>query len=259
MEKADIWMPLFIGDYLADTARLTTEQHGAYLLLIMDYWRNGPPPDDAQVLCQITRLSIDAWSNAQAMLRRFFTVGDGVWRHKRIDKEIQSAGTKKGKAIDKAKTAAAARWAKVGTEKQYKLNATSNTSSIAQGMLEPCPSPSPSPLDKPKSNALSSSPSANIDHAKLEKQKTNKQVNDAARDVLAYLNKNAGKNFRDVDSTLGPIVARLKEGYTAERLREIAFYKIEQWGTDEKMAEYLRPATLYNATKCAQYDGELGS
>ena len=155
-------MPLFIGDYLADTARLTTEQHGAYLLLIMDYWRNGPPPDDAAVLCQITRLSNDAWSNAQAMLRRFFTVIDGVWRHKRIDKELESAGTKKDRAIDKAKTAAAARWAKVEAERQTKLNASSNAPSNApstpQTMLNRCPSPSPSPSEKPnsKSKALAS-------------------------------------------------------------------------------------------------------
>ncbi len=61
-------MPLYIGDYLADTSRLTTEQHGAYLLLLMDYWRSGRLPDNDQVLAQITKLSPDAWSNARAIL-----------------------------------------------------------------------------------------------------------------------------------------------------------------------------------------------
>lgn len=107
-----------------------------------------------------------------------------------------------------------------------------------------------------KNKTLMSS-STNIDPAKLARLKLNREYVEQAKDVLRYLNKNAGKNFREVDSTLSQIIARLKEGYTAERLREIAYYKIEQWGTDEKMAEYLRPATLYNKTNCAQYDGEL--
>lgn len=140
MDKADVWMPLFIGDYLADTGRLTTEQHGAYFLMIMDYWRNGPPPDDAGTLAQITRLSPDAWSIAQAKLQQFFSIEQGVWRHKRIDQELAAAKENKGKAQAKAKAAAEARWGKGPT------NAPGNAPSIPQAMHEECPSPSPSPI-----------------------------------------------------------------------------------------------------------------
>jgi uncharacterized protein YdaU (DUF1376 family) len=56
MTKQSVWMPVYIGDYLGDTQRLTTEQHGAYFLLLLDYWRNGPPPADDSILSSITRL-----------------------------------------------------------------------------------------------------------------------------------------------------------------------------------------------------------
>jgi len=136
MQKADIWMPLYIGDYLADTARLTTEQHGAYLLLLMDYWRSGRLPDNDQVLAQISKLTPDAWSNAKAMLKQFFSISDGYWIHTRVEKELALAMQNKAKMHERASKAAQARWDK------QENNATSN----AQAMLKECPSPSPSPL-----------------------------------------------------------------------------------------------------------------
>lgn len=136
--KTDIWMPLYIGDYLADTSRLTTEQHGAYLLLLMDYWRSGRLPDDDKVLAQIAKLNNDAWSNARAMLEHFFSIEDGFWIHKRVEQEMQNSQENKQKNHKRAVTAANARW----------KNATSNATSNAKEMLEECPSPSPSPSKK---------------------------------------------------------------------------------------------------------------
>jgi uncharacterized protein YdaU (DUF1376 family) len=35
------YMQFHIAEYLADTSHLTTEEHGAYLLLIFNYWQRG--------------------------------------------------------------------------------------------------------------------------------------------------------------------------------------------------------------------------
>ena len=79
---------------------------------------------------------------------------------------------------------------------------------------------------------------------------------EAARRVLAYLNERTGKKFHEVDANLDLIVARLKE-FDEKMLRSIILLKCDQWSKDEKMAEYLRPATLFSRTHCAQYAGEL--
>lgn len=85
------WMPMEVAAYLADTPRLTTEQHGAYHLLIYDYWRNGPLPDDDIALANIVRLRLGRWREHKPVLRGYFQVEDGRWHHKRIDRELEVA------------------------------------------------------------------------------------------------------------------------------------------------------------------------
>ncbi len=79
------WMPLYVGDYLGDTGHLTTAQHGAYLLLMMHYWRKGELPDDDRQLSKITKLPLKTWTDYRPVLQEFFHSG---WRHKRIDAEL---------------------------------------------------------------------------------------------------------------------------------------------------------------------------
>ena len=79
----------------------------------------------------------------------------------------------------------------------------------------------------------------------------------AAKSILSFLNEKAGRNFEDVQANLDPIISRMKEGYTSAQLHQVIAKKCREWLPDEKMRQYLRPATLFNRTKFANYAGEL--
>jgi len=150
--KTDIWMPVYIGDYLSATNRLSTEQHGAYLLLLMDYWKNGPPPDDDRVLAQITRMSEDAWRNARSILQAFFKVSESKWIHSRVEKELRAADKRKETANLRAKAGAQARWAKNNPQSIPSSNASSIPQAMPETMLADASSPSSSSSSKAKKN-----------------------------------------------------------------------------------------------------------
>jgi len=84
--KNDLWMPLNVGDYLADTGHLSTTQHGAYMLLIMHYWRKRGLPSSDRELAAIAKLTLRNWLNMRETIQAFFFDG---WRHKRIEIELK--------------------------------------------------------------------------------------------------------------------------------------------------------------------------
>jgi uncharacterized protein YdaU (DUF1376 family) len=81
------WMPLYIADYIADTRHLTTLQHGAYLLLIMEYWKKGKLPASDREKATICVTDRRTWRRIKPVLQAMFDGPD--WRHARIDKELK--------------------------------------------------------------------------------------------------------------------------------------------------------------------------
>lgn len=81
------YIQFYIADYLADTMHLSTEEHGAYLLLIFNYWQTGKPIPKNR-LSVISRLSKEQWCLIEGTLSEFF-VDDGThWVHLRIERDL---------------------------------------------------------------------------------------------------------------------------------------------------------------------------
>lgn len=86
------YIKLWINDYQADTGHLSTEEHGAYLLLLFDYWwhRRGPKHCE-KTLQKITKLSVHKWKNISPTVLDFFEIKDGRLYHPRIEEELKKA------------------------------------------------------------------------------------------------------------------------------------------------------------------------
>lgn len=83
------YMQLYIADYLADTMHLSTEEHGAYLLLMFNYWQTGRAIPKNR-LAKIARVSSERWGAVEESLREFFTDNGTEWIHKRIEDDLHS-------------------------------------------------------------------------------------------------------------------------------------------------------------------------
>lgn len=93
------YMQLFVADYLADTAHLNAAQHGAYLLLIMNYWQRGKPLKNCnERLANVARMSNDEWNANKNILAEFFDITPEEWSHKRIEVDLRKVESKSTKA-----------------------------------------------------------------------------------------------------------------------------------------------------------------
>ena len=104
------YMQLYVSDYLADTAHLTAQQHGAYMLLLMNYWQKGRPLDNTNERLQyVARLSPEEWEANKAILAEFFWIDGETWEHTRIETDLEKVREKSIKASANGKRSVSAR------------------------------------------------------------------------------------------------------------------------------------------------------
>jgi len=140
------WVRFFWSDYNADTAHLDLMQLGAYQRLMgYIYQRRQPLPGDVDKVYRIAHATSAMEQTAvRDVLVEFFMQDEDpergpIFRHLRIERELERAEEFSDMAKERARKAAKARWGSSS-------NAPSNASSKAKAVLQQChPEPEPEP------------------------------------------------------------------------------------------------------------------
>lgn len=134
--KADTWMALYVGAYLADTMHLARQHHGSYLLLIMAAFKNGGwlPADDV-ALATIAKCTAKEWRSERGLYADFFYLTSERWTHKRVSEEAEKAA----RITEQRRQAGIESAAKRERERQQIANETAAT---VERPLGPLPLPS---------------------------------------------------------------------------------------------------------------------
>lgn len=113
------YMQLYIADYLADTMHLSAEEHGAYLLLMFNYWQTGKPIPKNR-LAKIARLTNERWADVKPSLQEFFCDNGEEWVHLRIEEDLASVREKLTKKSAAGKASVQARRSRKEADVQTK-------------------------------------------------------------------------------------------------------------------------------------------
>ena len=85
-----LWMPLYVGDFLANTTHLNATETGIYIRLIMHCWENGHLPADPEKLRIISHASAKSWNkycNILTFFERRESQHGPIYVHSRVSQE----------------------------------------------------------------------------------------------------------------------------------------------------------------------------
>jgi uncharacterized phage protein (TIGR02220 family) len=239
---SDSYYRFFPGDYIRDTGDLTLVEHGAYNILLHHYYMQEWLPSDHQKLYRICRaFSEDERKAIDVVVDRYFTDnGDGRIINRKAEEEIAERKAFIEAQSARGKAGANARWATkdITDGMAQALQSPLLEYKHKNGLPSPSPSPSPIPIKKEKT---------------LSGKEPDSPPKIPFKEVVSYLNEKTGKTFKpSSQKTRTFIQARFREGFTLDDFKKVIDLKTSEWKSDPKMAEYLRPETLFG-TKFESY------
>lgn len=137
--------PFYVDDFTSDgkVELMTTEEVGAYLLLLCKAWKESPVgsvPDDDRVLARWARMTPEVWSASKPSVMSCFRLStrDGRYHQRRMQAEWAKMQRSKKVRIENARNAAKKRYSQVAYNQQ------NTCESHASGMRGACLSSSSS-------------------------------------------------------------------------------------------------------------------
>jgi len=222
-----------IGDYARDTAHLTEMEDLAYRRMLDLYYRaEGPLPSSIDEIARLIRMRSHTASIA-IVLQDFFEESADGYRNHRADQELQRTYSKS----EKAKASAQARWNKNNDLQKAKAMRT-HSEGNANDMLPITHDTLPITQDTAVKDPMSK-PAV---------------IDDRVKQVIDLLNSMTGSKYKaSTASHAKNISGRLGEGHSVDDLMAVVRFKCQEWLHDPKMAQYLRPETLFQAGKFNGY------
>lgn len=144
-DKVDIYMPLYVRDFLTATIGWTALERGHYLTLLMIQWDRGGLPADMLSLERMSPGLADVWP---VLSDKFPQCDDGQLRNQKLEQHRGKAIQLRRKRANAGKIGNEVRWNEDGRCESAIANGSQcDRNAIANGSPPPSPSPSPSPQE----------------------------------------------------------------------------------------------------------------
>lgn len=252
------------GDYAKDTPHLSLIEHGVYTILLDFQYGKRRVLDrkwtDLYRLCRAQKRT--EREAVKRVVEEFFPDG---W-NPRAKQELMKAEEAREKMSEAGKKGASERWGDPTENDGVPYEKNDGVGHPTRARSQPPNHLRTTEKEKQEKQKDESEQSANGADFELTSPGTQPPIPpiktvsmESIKNVLLHLNRATPHNFRWLNPNDKPtahaqaVRAVLKKGYSVDDCKQVIDTKVRQWANDDRMAQFLRPSTLFRLSNFEQY------